>query len=347
MCGIAGVVRHGGAVGADPAAALDAALAHRGPDGSGAWRSPAGDALLVHRRLAIIDPGPSGAQPMATPDGRHLLVFNGEVYNYRELRRSLEGRGERLHHRQRHRGAAAAAGVRRPGRAGRCSRHVRARLVGRRERDAARRARSVRHQAAVRRGARRVDRVRIRDSGARLIGARRAHDRSGRRARLPRLGQHAAAADLASPASRAWRRGPGRAGARTAAACSVRFADVASVYAAADARARPNRSCASGSARRCRTASRAHLVADVPVGIFLSGGIDSSAILSAAVNAGAASLNTYTVRFDDRSSRARVRAARRVDVRRDASRAASSTRGESSPICRASSAVSISRHSTP
>ena len=94
MCGIAGVVRHGGAVGADPAAALDAALAHRGPDGSGAWRSPEGDALLVHRRLAIIDPGPSGAQPMATPDGRHLLVFNGEIYNYRELRRSLEGRGE-------------------------------------------------------------------------------------------------------------------------------------------------------------------------------------------------------------------------------------------------------------
>ena len=94
MCGIAGVVRHLGAVAPDPAAALGAALAHRGPDGRGVWRSPGHDVLLVHTRLAIIDPGPSGAQPMATPDGRHRIVFNGEVYNYRELRRALEARGE-------------------------------------------------------------------------------------------------------------------------------------------------------------------------------------------------------------------------------------------------------------
>src|SRR6185503_10098367 len=96
MCGIAGVVRHGGATTPDPAAALGAALAHRGPDGHGVWRSPGGDVLLVHTRLAIIDPGPSGAQPMATPDGRHRIIFNGEIYNYRELRRSLEARGERF-----------------------------------------------------------------------------------------------------------------------------------------------------------------------------------------------------------------------------------------------------------
>ena len=96
MCGIAGVVRRDGAIAADPSAALTAALAHRGPDGRGVWRSPARDTLLVHTRLAIIDPGPSGAQPMATPDGRHHIVFNGEVFNYRELRRSLESRGERF-----------------------------------------------------------------------------------------------------------------------------------------------------------------------------------------------------------------------------------------------------------
>jgi acyl-CoA synthetase (AMP-forming)/AMP-acid ligase II len=57
---------------------------------------PSADVLLVHRRLAIIDPGPDGAQPMATPDGRHHIVFNGEVYNYRELRCELESRGERF-----------------------------------------------------------------------------------------------------------------------------------------------------------------------------------------------------------------------------------------------------------
>jgi len=96
MCGIAGLVRPSGLTTPDPSAALAAALAHRGPDGRGVWHSPDGDVLLVHTRLAIIDPGPSGAQPMATPDGRHRIVFNGEVYNYRELRQSLESRGERF-----------------------------------------------------------------------------------------------------------------------------------------------------------------------------------------------------------------------------------------------------------
>src|SRR3954469_15124671 len=96
MCGIAGLVRRDGAIAVDPSAALAAALAHRGPDGSGVWRSPAQDVVLVHTRLAIIDPSPAGAQPMADADGRHRIVFNGEVYNYRELRRTLESRGERF-----------------------------------------------------------------------------------------------------------------------------------------------------------------------------------------------------------------------------------------------------------
>src|SRR5207248_626170 len=97
MCGIAGVVRSSGAIdGRDTSVLLSAALAHRGPDGEGMWRSTDGRMLLVHRRLAIIDPGPAGAQPMHTADGRHHIVFNGEVYNYRELRRTLEGRGEQF-----------------------------------------------------------------------------------------------------------------------------------------------------------------------------------------------------------------------------------------------------------
>src|SRR5262249_9023313 len=75
---------------------LAAALAHRGPDGEGVWTSPGADALLVHRRLAIIDPGPGGAQPMTSADGRHHIVFNGEIYHYRELRRGGEARGARF-----------------------------------------------------------------------------------------------------------------------------------------------------------------------------------------------------------------------------------------------------------
>ena len=93
MCGLAGVVRRGGSVAVDPyglADALSAALVHRGPDGRGCWLSPARDALLVHRRLAIIDPGPDGAQPMATDDGRWRIVFNSEVSKYRQLRREPE-----------------------------------------------------------------------------------------------------------------------------------------------------------------------------------------------------------------------------------------------------------------
>src|SRR6266536_2604375 len=96
MCGIAGFVRREGAIERDPSALLSDALAHRGPDGEGVWHAADGRVVLVHRRLAIIDPGPTGAQPMHTPDGRHYIVFNGEIYNYRQLRDALEDRGERF-----------------------------------------------------------------------------------------------------------------------------------------------------------------------------------------------------------------------------------------------------------
>src|SRR4029450_12731726 len=61
-------------------ATLGRALAHRGPDGAGAWRSPEGDALLVHRRLAIIDLSADGAPPVASGDGRVGPGFYGEGY---------------------------------------------------------------------------------------------------------------------------------------------------------------------------------------------------------------------------------------------------------------------------
>src|SRR3954468_22816675 len=99
MCGFAGVVQREGRLPGDVSAlalSLGRLLAHRGPDGSGAWEERDGQVLLVHRRLAIIDPGPGGAQPMSTTEGRHHIVFNGEIYNYRELRAELESRGVRL-----------------------------------------------------------------------------------------------------------------------------------------------------------------------------------------------------------------------------------------------------------
>src|SRR5207245_950148 len=79
------------------------------------------------------------------------------------------------------------------------------------------------------------------------------------------------------------------------------FADVRAVYARTSSR-RSETELRARVGQAVQDSVAAHLVADVPVGVFLSGGIDSSAMLSAAVQAGAAALNTYTVRFDERSS---------------------------------------------
>ncbi len=75
---------------------MTAALAHRGPDDDGLWTDPAAGVGLGHRRLAILDPSPAGRQPMVSASGRLVLTYNGEIYNFRELRRELEGRGARF-----------------------------------------------------------------------------------------------------------------------------------------------------------------------------------------------------------------------------------------------------------
>ncbi|MFC3096374.1 XrtA/PEP-CTERM system amidotransferase [Alteraurantiacibacter palmitatis] len=92
MCGIAGLFHCGTIKPVDPArvARMCDALAHRGPDGSGVWTAPG--VGLGHRRLSIIDLAGS-PQPMHSADDRHVISFNGEIYNYRELRRELEGLG--------------------------------------------------------------------------------------------------------------------------------------------------------------------------------------------------------------------------------------------------------------
>lgn len=95
MCGIAGIFHCGTPKPVDPARvnAMTDALVHRGPDGGGVWTAPG--VALGHRRLSIIDLAGS-PQPMASFDGRAMLVFNGEIYNFRELRRELENAGARF-----------------------------------------------------------------------------------------------------------------------------------------------------------------------------------------------------------------------------------------------------------
>ncbi len=91
MCGIVGLLdRAGEAVSMPLLETMTATLAHRGPDGSGTWNG--GAVGLGHRRLSIIDVA-TGAQPMVSADGRLAITFNGEIYNFRELRDELEGRG--------------------------------------------------------------------------------------------------------------------------------------------------------------------------------------------------------------------------------------------------------------
>jgi asparagine synthase (glutamine-hydrolysing) len=92
MCGIAGVVDHGGGA-ADAAllARMSALLSHRGPDASGTVAE--GPVGLVHRRLAIIDLSDEGRQPMTSEDGALTIVFNGEIFNYIELREELRAAG--------------------------------------------------------------------------------------------------------------------------------------------------------------------------------------------------------------------------------------------------------------
>ncbi|HEV3063554.1 MAG TPA: asparagine synthase (glutamine-hydrolyzing) [Vicinamibacterales bacterium] len=330
MCGIAGIVYRDGADGPGGpgsnvrgdldaiAAALDGALAHRGPDGAGTWRSAGGDALLVHRRLAIIDVGADGAQPMVVDPGdpgdnaQRVIVFNGEIYNYRELRRELEA-------------------------AGHCFRtasdtEVLLRLVASAGPGALARVRGMFAFAMMNPEARSIllarDRFGIKPLYVAAAPARLAFASelgALRRAALAD-GRPSPAAVLAFlswgsvPAPLAWNRGleavePGtwiewwqdgreRRG---------RFADARAPYVTATAPVRPAREMRPAVAQAVRDSVRAHLVSDVPVGVFLSGGIDSGAIVSCAISAGASGLQTFTVAFDDvtsESERARTVAER-------------------------------------
>src|SRR5581483_11748537 len=303
MCGLAGVVSFGRPI-ADPAALsrrLAGLLAHRGPDGEGVWVSPSATVVLAHRRLAIIDLSGAAAQPMATPDARYRIVFNGEIYNFRQLRAELEARDDRF---------ATVSDT-----------EVLLRLVVRDGPDALARARgmfalaiwdSVDRSLLLARDrfgmkplyvAARSDAVAFASEIRTLVGSGLApHDVSaagvlgylGWGSVPPPLTWIAGVEPLAAGAWVRWA-ADGRREERT-------FADVGSVYAL-----RPNAATGVDDFRdRVRRAVEdsvsTHLVGDVPVGVFLSGGIDSSAIVSAATTAGAGDLRTYTVRFDDASS---------------------------------------------
>jgi asparagine synthase (glutamine-hydrolysing) len=99
MCGIAGVLTSKTSSAEkleSRAAAMVDSLAHRGPDDRGVWCDAAAGISLVHTRLSIVDLSPAGHQPMISADGRFVIVFNGEIYNFQDLRPDLEARGIRF-----------------------------------------------------------------------------------------------------------------------------------------------------------------------------------------------------------------------------------------------------------
>lgn len=96
MCGVTGFIRSTGFEIIEAESKLrrmSASLVHRGPDDEGLWLDETAGVALAHRRLAIVDLTPAGHQPMHSASERYVLVFNGEIYNHRALRRELEGSG--------------------------------------------------------------------------------------------------------------------------------------------------------------------------------------------------------------------------------------------------------------
>jgi asparagine synthase (glutamine-hydrolysing) len=291
MCGIGGVIYAGSPPpDAGRLAALSTSLAHRGPDGSGTFRAPG--VALVHRRLAVIDPT-GAAQPMATPGGTHQITYSGEIYNFRELRRDLEARGHRF----------------------------------RTQSDT-----EVVLNLVAEYGAAGVTRLRgmfafgIWDAGRRQLFL--ARDRLGIKplylARVPGAvwfasEPHAlAAAGVVAPepdplavddyfafgmtlAPRSFFRGveqlppghalliePGDLAGRPRRYWSLAF----------DPDPKPDRDWESAVRDAVDEAVGAHLVADVPVGAFLSGGVDSGAVVASAARQSAAPLSTFAIGFD-------------------------------------------------
>src|SRR5215510_6965854 len=100
MCGIAGIIGRLNDSNRAALARMNDAMLHRGPDAGGTWVSSPDDrgwgVMLAHRRLSILDLSPAGAQPMVDPVTGHVVVFNGEIYNFGDLRQRLVAEGQKF-----------------------------------------------------------------------------------------------------------------------------------------------------------------------------------------------------------------------------------------------------------
>jgi asparagine synthase (glutamine-hydrolysing) len=296
MCGIAGIVS------LDPSARPDlerlkrmnAALRHRGPDGEGTWTE--GPVALGHRRLAIVDVA-GGAQPMGSADGSAWIVYNGEIYNHPELRRDLETSGCRY--------------------ATRCDTETILHLYGRLGDACLQRLEGMFAFALWDRDRRRLllarDRLGIKPlyyvlTSTELLFASeiKALLAAGWRAELNRavIPEYLATRYVAGDET--FFRGvrkllPGRllSWSREEGFRSSRWWRDPAVGPAPAGGARR---AASDVRERLESAARSHLMSDVPLGLFLSGGLDSTALAALVAPLASGPLRTFSVGFDDPSA---------------------------------------------
>ena len=277
---------------------------HRGPDGSGLWVSDGGEVVFGHRRLAIIDLSEAGAQPMTDPDSGCVVIFNGEIYNFREIRRELE---------------AAGAAFRSSS-----DTEVLLKAYTQWGIDSVKRFRGIFALALWDPRARTVHLVRD-QMGIKPLYWAKVHDRvTGEEAILFASEVRGLLASGAVPrrldptavASYLWHGfviGPQTIvdGVRLLPAASILTLTAAQPGRAGNGNGAPSArtywQMPSSSARRTSPAElreelvrtvRMQLVSDVPLGVFLSGGIDSSAVAALASEAAPDSLHTFTIGFD-------------------------------------------------
>jgi asparagine synthase (glutamine-hydrolysing) len=298
LCGIAGAI---GDIGPEVEAAVRAmtdAQVHRGPDDVGFFSSGTGPgAALGFRRLAIIDLSEAGHQPMLDAERGNVIVFNGEIYNYAELRAELAGLGETFH--------------------SQCDTEVLLRAYGRWGKDMLRRLRGMFAFAIYDRSQRTAfvarDRLGIKPlyvAAVRQRGETTVLFASELRALLA-TGIVPRTVSRAGAASYLWNGfvvGPwtivdgvtllpaGSSATIRVVSPAIRAESYWTPEAAPRRNAREAREALGG---ELETAVRQHLVSDVPLGVFLSGGVDSSAVAAMAVRAGGARVKTFHIGFEE------------------------------------------------
>lgn len=306
MCGIAGLVRFDGRlVRASEVEAMTSTLTHRGPDDGGVHVD--GEAGLGHRRLSIIDLTAAGHQPMFAADGNVAVVFNGEIYNFAALRRELELQGARFRSRSDTEVALQAFVAWGLGAFARFNGMFAIALWDRRTR-----------KLTLARDRFGIKPLYVSQDGQRISFASEVKALLALPGGIDDAIDQQALAEYIYYGNSLGERTLYRGVRRLLPGCwlevengSVRtgsYWDIASV----EPLAIPAVEAVAGVRERVEAAVQRQLVSDVPIGVFLSGGVDSTAVVAAASAARAAALKTYTVRFDFDPDSADVLTSRRV-----------------------------------